>query len=108
MRDTEESFLGRFQAILDMEEPRLSAAQPDRWAVERQYLRNDAAEALGAFRGRRAETLAFLRHLAPAQLDRAGIHASRGRMTIRDFVVMMAWHDDNHLDQLRRALAGKA
>jgi hypothetical protein len=28
-------------------------------------------------------------------------------MTIADFVGLMAWHDDNHLDQLKRALAGK-
>jgi hypothetical protein len=28
-------------------------------------------------------------------------------MTITDFVGLIAWHDDNHLDQLRRALAGK-
>ena len=25
-----------------------------------------------------------------------------------DFVTDMAWHDDNHLDQFRRALAGNA
>jgi hypothetical protein len=28
-------------------------------------------------------------------------------MTVRDFIGLIAWHDDNHLDQLRRALAGK-
>ena len=27
-------------------------------------------------------------------------------MTVKDFIGMMAWHDDNHLDQLKRALAG--
>jgi hypothetical protein len=26
---------------------------------------------------------------------------------MKDFVGLMAWHDDNHLDQLKRALAGK-
>ncbi|OGK81522.1 MAG: hypothetical protein A2X52_10460 [Candidatus Rokubacteria bacterium GWC2_70_16] len=106
MRDTEEGFMGRFQAILEMDEPRFLPVEPDRWATERQYLRNDVAEALAAFRGRRAETLAFLRHLAPDQLERAGVHATRGRMTVKDFIGMMAWHDDNHLDQLKRALAG--
>ena len=29
-------------------------------------------------------------------------------MTADDFVTLMAWHDDNHLDQLKRALDGKA
>jgi hypothetical protein len=27
-------------------------------------------------------------------------------MTIADFVGLMAWHDDNHLEQLKRAIAG--
>ena len=35
-------------------------------------------------------------------------NATRGRMTVKDFVGLMAWHDDNHLDQLKRALEGKA
>jgi hypothetical protein len=28
-------------------------------------------------------------------------------MTFEDFVTLMAWHDDNHLDQLNRALSGR-
>jgi len=32
---------------------------------------------------------------------------SRGRRTIDQFLSIMAWHDDNHLEQLRRALAGR-
>ena len=46
--------------------------------------------------------------MRPEHWDRAGQHATRGRMTVRDFVGLMASHDDNHLDQLRRALDGKA
>jgi hypothetical protein len=107
MRDTEESFMARFLTIMAMDEPKFLPVEPDRWAAERQYLRNDAMEALGAFRRRREESLAFLRGLAPGQWERGGIHATRGRMTIKDFVGLMAWHDDNHLDQLRRALDGK-
>jgi hypothetical protein len=50
----------------------------------------------------------LLRTLTPVELQRGGVHAVRGRMTIDDFVTLMAWHDDNHLDQLKRALDGKA
>ena len=107
VRDTEESFLARFETIMAMDEPKFPPVEPDRWASERQYQRNDAEEALGAFRTRRDETLKFLRGLRPEQLERGGIHATRGRMTIADFIGLMTWHDDNHLDQLRRALAGK-
>ena len=82
--------------------------EPDRVAIDRQYQRNDAPEALSTFKQRRAETLAFLRGLKPEQWERGGIHPVRGRMTVTDFVGLMAWHDDNHLDQLKRALDGKA
>jgi hypothetical protein len=51
--------------------------------------------------------LKFLRGLRREHWDRGGVHPTRGRMTITDFVGLMAWHDDNHLDQLRRALEGK-
>jgi len=30
------------------------------------------------------------------------------RITIDRIVGLLAWHDDNHLDQLKRALEGKA
>ena len=64
-------------------------------------------EALAAFKARRDEALTFLRGLKPEQWERGGIHATRGKMTVKDFVELMAWHDDNHLDQLKRALDGK-
>jgi uncharacterized damage-inducible protein DinB len=106
MRDTEESFMQRFQLLLTMDEPTFLGVEPVRWAEERLYGRNDAGEAVVAFRKRRDESLAFLRHLKPEQWERAGVHATRGRMTVKDFVGLMAWHDDNHLDQLKRALDG--
>jgi uncharacterized damage-inducible protein DinB len=109
LRDTEEAFGARFEQILAMDaDPKLGAASADRWAEERQYLRNDTAEALSAFRTRRQETIALLRVLTAEQWAKAAIHPVRGRMTLDTFLTLMAWHDDNHLDQLTRALAGKA
>jgi uncharacterized damage-inducible protein DinB len=86
LRDTEESFMTRFQSIMEMDEPRFMAAEPDRWATERQYQRNDAGEALQAFRTRREETLRFLHGLRPEQWDRGGCTPRAGRMTVKDFV----------------------
>jgi uncharacterized damage-inducible protein DinB len=107
VRDTEESFMMRFLSIMAMDDPKFLPVEPDRWAVERQYQRNDVQEALAALKTRREETLRFFRGLKPEQWERGGIHATRGRMTLKDFVELMAWHDDNHLDQLKRALDGK-
>ncbi len=108
LRDTEESFMARFDVIMAMDDPKLIGVNPDRWAEERQYLRNDVTDAIAAFRKRREETLAFFRGLKGDQWKRGGIHAVRGRMTIDDFLSLIAWHDDNHLDQLKRALDGRA
>jgi hypothetical protein len=109
LRDTEEAFGARFDQILAMDvDPKLGVANADRLAEERQYLRNDAHEALVAFRERRAETLETFGKLTPAQWEKGGIHPALGRITIDGFLSLMAWHDDNHLDQLTRALQGRA
>jgi uncharacterized damage-inducible protein DinB len=108
LRDLEETFMARFETMLASDTPRLTGPDPDRWAEERQYLRNDTGEALAAFRKRREETLALLKKLAPGDWERGGMHPVRGKITIDNFLTLMAWHDDNHLDQLRRALEGKA
>ena len=111
LRDTEELFTGRFQLIMAMDAPKLvtfDPSTPDRWAEERQYLRNDAGDALAAFRRRRDENLAFLRGLGPAEWKRGGVHPTRGTLTLDDWVTLMTWHDDNHLDQVGRANEGRA
>jgi DinB superfamily len=110
LRDIEEVYFVRFNTMLSNDDPKIYAdpAAADRFAEDRQYLRNDAAQALAAFRRRREESLALLRTLTPEQRQRGCLHPSRGRITIDAFVTMLAWHDDNHLDQLNRALDGKA
>jgi hypothetical protein len=109
LRDIEEVYFVRVHAILANDDPKLYAdpSAADRFAEDRQYLRNDAGQALVAFRRRREQSLALLRSLTPEQRQRGCLHPTRGRLTIDMFVTMLAWHDDNHLDQLRRALEGK-
>lgn len=127
LRDIEEQFILRFRMMLAVAEPTFLTLgdmppdparwglvegdgfplDPDRWAEERQYLRNDAALALAAFRRRRQETLALLARLTPAQWQRGSIHTTLGHMTCADWVVLIAAHDDKHLAQLRRALRGE-
>jgi len=127
LRDVEELFQIRFHTVVALDEPRILVLgasakdlapwriggsighplDPARWAEERQYLRNDTHEALAAFRRRRTEVLALLQSLSPAEWERGGIHLSQGRLTLADWVARLAAHDDNHLDQLRRALEGR-
>ena len=108
LRDLEESFHDRLALIVATDEPRFPTTHPGRWAIERQYLRHDAGAAAAAFGVRRTETLRVLEALPSAGWERAGYQVdSRGCRTIDDFVTVMAWHDENHLAQLVRALAGR-
>jgi hypothetical protein len=111
LRDVEEVYLIRARTIIANDVDTKMYANPsaaDRWAEDRQYRRSDATDALRAFRRWREESLGFLKTLAPAQLERGSIHPTQGRLTIDRIVTSLAWHDDNHLDQLKRALDGKA
>ena len=127
LRDIEELFMLRFRSMLALDEPAFLVLgempperaawgimegdtlplDPDRWAEERQYLRNDGGLALAALRLRREETLAILGRLAPEQWQRGSVHVTLGRMTFADWVALIAAHDDRHLAQLRRALDGR-
>ncbi|HTO12930.1 MAG TPA: DinB family protein [Candidatus Binatia bacterium] len=108
LRDIEEVLGERVAAILADDEPALPEAGPaDRWARERQYARHDPEQALAHFRRRRGESLETLIALPPAGWQRGGEHPARGRLTIDMLVAHMAWHDDNHLEQLIRALEGR-
>jgi len=107
-RDAEEHLSSWMQLILAMDDPALiEPGTAARWAEDRQYQRHHAGAAWDAFSRRRDETLELLRGLSPAQWERSGHHRRRQRMTIDDLVSLMTWHDDNHLDQLARALKGQ-
>ena len=108
LRDLEESFRERLTLIVSSDEPRFPTTHPGRWATERQYLRQDARAAAAAFAAQRTATLTLLEGLPDAAWSRAGHQVdSRGRRTVEDFVTVMAWHDENHLAQLHRALLGR-
>ena len=108
-RDAEEHLSGWIRMVLAMDDPVLvQTGTADRWAEERQYSRHHVGAAWDAFGHRRDETLDLVRGLDAAAWRRAGRHDRRGRLTVDDLVALMAWHDENHLDQVKRALAGRA
>lgn len=126
LRDIEELFMLRFHMMLGTDEPTFLTLgdmppHPERWGIggrigmpldparlaeDRQYRRHDTALALSALNRRREESLIFLRGLTAAQWRRGSIHLLDGRMTFDDWLALIAEHDDEHLDQLTRALAG--
>jgi hypothetical protein len=57
---------------------------------------------------RAADRFAAVRARRPADWQRGGGFGSLGRFTVDYLLAVIAWHDDDHLDQLRRALEGRA
>ena len=107
LRDAEEHLSGWMTLVLTMDDPVLiENGTAARWAEDRQYARHHAGAAWDAFGRLRDVTLALLGGLKPPEWKRGGYHNRRGRMTVDRLLSVMAWHDDNHLDQLQRALRG--
>jgi DinB family protein len=108
LRDLEELHAERIERMLATDEPVLIEVDTERWIEERQYQRQHVGEAWDAFARTRDQTLARLRALDRSAWRRTGVHPSRGRLAIDDLVSMIAWHDDHHLAELRRALPRRA
>lgn len=93
---------------------RRTAAQPglpieaydqDAWARELRYRDEDVAACLATHRLLRAENLRWLRRLPAEALERAGIHAERGRESVSHVIRLVAGHDLVHLAQISRIRA---
>lgn len=125
LRDIEELTLARYRQVLCMQDPMLPAAadpddregwglleegarllDPERWAHDRQYLRNDIHEAAAAFTRWRRHSDELLSQLDESQWARTSIHPRLGRITLQDWTAIIAWHDGNHVAQLELAVRG--
>jgi hypothetical protein len=107
LRDSEELFAFALRTISTQDGAKLPIPDADKTAAERDYQKADAAAALEEFRRRRVASLAVARALTPEQWKRSGT-VGTNPMTLDAIAALWAWHDDNHLDQLKRALQGKA
>jgi len=94
----------RYRQMVEHSGIELAGFDQDLWARLGSYGSRPPRESLELFRLLREANLQFLRQLAPEQWECFGIHAERGRITVRDLATHMAGHDANHLDQIRKLL----
>jgi hypothetical protein len=105
LRDLErEGYLVRVRRLLAEALPKLEDFDGAAVAGERRYLAQDAHEAAGDFALARAELLARLRAVTPADLAREGEFAGR-RICLADLASMMVEHDREHRDEVTRLMA---
>ncbi len=97
----------RYRQMIENAGTPLSSFDQNEWARLGDYDSWEPREALELFRLLRAANLRMLAKLTPEEWERFGIHAERGRMTVRDLAAQMAGHDRNHIEQVRNILSGR-
>jgi hypothetical protein len=80
----------------------------DKWQQNLNYNSRDLEPTLAAFTSARENNVRLYRSLTEAQWNKYGIHAERGKETVRDVIVLQAGHDLNHLKQIDEILGTKS
>jgi uncharacterized damage-inducible protein DinB len=76
----------------------------EKWAADLRHRRADPRTALAAFTALRADTVALLRRLTPAQRRAPGRHPEYGRLRVDQLLHHWAEHDLLHLEQIQTTL----
>jgi uncharacterized damage-inducible protein DinB len=105
LADDEVSSAWRYRQMVEHNGIELAGFDQNLWARMGDYGSRAPQESLELFRLLRKANLQFLHQLAPEQWECFGIHAERGRITVRELAAHMAGHDANHVEQIRRILA---
>jgi uncharacterized damage-inducible protein DinB len=96
----------RYRQMIENSGSTLPAYDQNEWARLGNYDSWEPREALDMFRLLREANLRMFSKLTPEEWQRFGMHAERGRMTVKDLASQIAGHDMNHVDQVRQILAG--
>ena len=105
LRDWEEIFLARVRQVLNEERPFLPTFDDELWAIERDYRGQDPHAVADHLRAQRAEMVDLLRDLPPEAWNRVAEHGAYGPVTLAWMTDRIADHDQEHLEQIRDALA---
>jgi hypothetical protein len=95
----------RYRQMIENSGCALPSFDQDQWARLGDYRSWEAADAFDMFRLLREANLRMLERLSNDEWERFGVHAERGRISVRDLARHMAGHDMNHVDQIRSIIS---
>jgi DinB superfamily len=96
----------RYRQMIEHDGLPLSGFDQELWSRLGDYSSWTSRDALDMYRLLRLANVALLSRLTAAEWERSGNHAERGHMTVRSLAAHMAEHDRNHIEQIKRILAG--
>ena len=106
LSDAETVLYDRIRRVLSEPRQVIWAFDQDAWARGLDYARRPLELSRGVFAAVRAGIL----HEARERYDREGhrefVHSETGVRTLKDEFDKVAWHNERHLEQIRRALSG--
>jgi DinB superfamily len=105
LADAEIVFAYRARMILSAPGTALQAYDQDAWSRAQRAADTDPHASLALFRALRTAMLSLLSRLTEEELDRYGMHAERGRESMRHLKSLHAGHDRNHLAQIEQLAA---
>jgi hypothetical protein len=104
LADAEIVFAYRVRMILSASGTAIQAFDQDAWSRVQRAEASDAHVSLVLFTAIRKSMLPLLRGLSEEELERYGIHAERGKESVRHLLALYAGHDRNHLAQIERQI----
>jgi uncharacterized damage-inducible protein DinB len=107
LRDAEEFFLKRMQAMRDQDNPVIIGYDQEALARDRNYKAADLQKALAGFITFRQQVIGEFSKLTPEQWQRTGQHNEMGQITIFAQAIHHASHDAIHCAQIARQLGNK-
>ncbi len=105
LRDFEAIISERFHLTVEQDEPPLPAPKADELAVERHYNQQAVQSVMADWKQQRAKLIAYLQERSASDWERAGLHPTRGRLTLLDQLLLLPVHDSLHLEQMTRILS---
>lgn len=105
LADCEVIYRFRLRAIAAEDDPKLQPFDENAFAAHLHYGETPLEESLSVLFTLRQANVRWLKTLKPDVMARTGQHAERGRETLRDVAVLIAWHDARHLAQIARVRA---
>lgn len=105
LADSEIVYGYRLRAIAAAEPgvlPPIAGYDQDAWAARLHYDAGSMVDALSDIEAMRRMTLRWISALSPGERSRAGLHAERGEESVERIVRLLAGHDLNHENQIRR------
>lgn len=96
----------RYRQMIEHDGLPLLGFDQELWARLGDYPSWTARDALEMYRLLRLANVALLSRLTAAEWERSGVHSERGALTVRSLAAHMAGHDRNHIEQIKRILAG--